>query len=105
MIDGVPHSHPHRGSKMPPPILVPLSDQAIEILKIYDISGMYELVFTDDNSPRKSMSENTINKALRSIGYDTKIDLCGHGFRTMACSALVDSNLWSRDAVERQMSH
>lgn len=51
------------------------------------------------------MSEKTINKALRSIGYDTKTELYGHGFRTMACSALVDSNLWSRDAVERQMSH
>lgn len=104
VIDGVPHSH--RGSKMKTPHLVPLSDQAIEILKqIYEISGMYELVFIGDHSPRKPMSENTINKALRSIGYDTKTELCGHGFRTMACSALVESNLWSRDAVERQMSH
>ncbi|OCG10249.1 integrase [Gilliamella sp. wkB178] len=104
VIDGVPHSH--RGSKMKTPHLVPLSDQAIEILKqIYAISGMYELVFIGDHSPRKPMSENTINKALRSIGYDTKTELCGHGFRTMACSALVESNLWSRDAVERQMSH
>lgn len=32
-------------------------------------------------------------------------DICGHGFRTMACSALIESGLWSRDAVERQMSH
>lgn len=51
------------------------------------------------------MSENTVNKALRSMGYDTKTDVCGHGFRAMACSALVESGLWSRDAVERQMSH
>ncbi|OCG44397.1 integrase [Gilliamella sp. Fer1-1] len=103
-IDGVPHSH--RGSKMKTPHLVPLSDQAIGVLKqIYEISGMYELVFIGDHSARKPMSENTINKALRSMGYDTKTKLCGHGFRTMACSALVESNLWSRDAVERQMSH
>ena len=103
-IDGVSHSH--RGSKMRTPHLIPLSDQAIEILKqIHEISGMYELVFIGDHSARKPMSENTINKALRSIGYDTKTELCGHGFRTMACSALVESNLWSRDAVERQMSH
>ncbi|MOA47734.1 Prophage CP4-57 integrase [compost metagenome] len=51
------------------------------------------------------MSENTVNKSLRRMGYDTKIEVCGHGFRTMACSALVESGLWSRDAVERQMSH
>ncbi|EAW0930008.1 integrase, partial [Salmonella enterica] len=39
------------------------------------------------------------------MSYDTKADVCGHGFRAMACSALVESELWSRDAVERQMSH
>ncbi len=49
--------------------------------------------------------ENTINKALRVIGYDTKTEVCGHGFRTMACSALNESALWSKDAIERQMSH
>lgn len=39
------------------------------------------------------------------MGYDTKVEVCGHGFRTMACSSLIESGLWSRDAVERQMSH
>jgi len=51
------------------------------------------------------MSENTVNKALRVMGYDTKTEVCGHGFRTMACNSLIESGLWSRDAVERQMSH
>lgn len=37
--------------------------------------------------------------------YDTKVDVCGHGFRPMACNSLIESGLWSRDAVERQMSH
>jgi hypothetical protein len=32
------------------------------------------------------MSDNTVNKALRVMGYDTKKDVCGHGFRAMACS-------------------
>lgn len=54
---------------------------------------------------RKPMSENTVNNALRLMGYDTKVDVCGHGFRTMACSSLIESGLWSKDAVERQMSH
>ncbi|WP_096170341.1 tyrosine-type recombinase/integrase [Escherichia coli] len=56
-------------------------------------------------SPRKPISENTVNKALRVMGYDTTKEVCGHGFRAMACSALIESGLWSRDAVERQMSH
>lgn len=51
------------------------------------------------------MSENTVNKALHVMGYDTKVEVCGHGFRTMACSSLIEAGLWSRDAVERQMSH
>lgn len=51
------------------------------------------------------MFENTVNKALRLMGYDTKDEICGHGFRAIACSALVESGLWAQDAVERQMSH
>ena len=37
--------------------------------------------------------------------YNTNEDVCDHGFRAMACSALIESGLWSQDAVERQMSH
>ncbi|HEI8720239.1 TPA: tyrosine-type recombinase/integrase [Serratia marcescens] len=95
-----------RGAKMRTAHIVPLSEQAIAILKqIKEISGVYELVFPGDHNPYKPMCENTVNKALRLMGYDTKKDICGHGFRTMACSALMESGLWSQDAVERQMSH
>ena len=95
-----------RGAKMRTPHIVPLSRQAIAILKqIQELSGHQELVFPGDHDPCKPMSENTTNRALRLIGYDTKTEVCGHGFRAMACSALVESELWSRDAVERQMSH
>lgn len=103
-LEGVKHSH--RGSKMRTPHLVPLSRQALAILeKIKSMSGNRELIFIGDHDPRKPMSENTVNKALRVMGYDTKVEVCGHGFRTMACSSLIESGLWSRDAVERQMSH
>ncbi|NKI73730.1 DUF4102 domain-containing protein [Dickeya sp. CFBP 2040] len=103
-IDGVKHSH--RGSKMRTPHLVPLSRQALATLKqIQQFSGDHELIFIGDHDPRKPMSENTVNKALRVMGYDTKVEVCGHGFRTMACSSLIESGLWPRDAVERQMSH
>ncbi|AUQ41088.1 tyrosine-type recombinase/integrase [Yersinia ruckeri] len=103
-IEGVKHSH--RGSKMRTPHLVPLSRQALAILEqIKTFSGDHELIFIGDHNPRKPMSENTVNKSLRVMGYDTQVEVCGHGFRTMACSSLIESGLWSRDAVERQMSH
>ena len=95
-----------RGAKMRTPHIVPLSEQAVAILeRIKEISGEYELVFPGDHNPYKPMCENTVNKALRLMGYDTKKDICGHGFRAMACSALMESGMWSQDAVERQMSH
>ena len=103
-IEGIKHSQ--RGSKMHTPHLVPLSRQALAILKqVHKLSGDRDFVFIGDHDHRKPMSENTVNKALRVMGYDTKIEVCGHGFRTMAGSSLIESGLWSRDAVERQMSH
>lgn len=103
-IPGVKHSH--RGSKMRTTHLVPLSRQALAILKqIKQFCGAHDLIFIGDHDSHKPMSENTVNSALRVMGYDTKVEVCGHGFRTMACSSLIESGLWSRDAVERQMSH
>lgn len=104
LLEGVKHSH--RGSKMRTPHLVPLSRQALVVLKeIEAISGDHNLIFIGDHNPEKPMSENTVNTALRGMGYDTKTEVCGHGFRAMACSALIECGLWSKDAVERQMSH
>ncbi|HBY9797014.1 TPA: DUF4102 domain-containing protein [Klebsiella pneumoniae] len=95
-----------RGAKMRMSHIVPLSEQSIAILKqIKDITGNNELIFPGDHNPYKPMCENTVNKALRVMGYNTKKDICGHGFRAMACSALMESGLWAKDAVERQMSH
>ena len=103
-IAGVRYSE--RGAKMRKPHIVPLSQQSIAILKqIKYISGDNALVFPGDHNPYKPMCENTVNKALRLMGWDTKMEICGHGFRTMACSALMESSIWSQDAVERQMSH
>lgn len=103
-IPGVRYSG--RGAKMRTPHIVPLSRQSITILKqIREISGHQELIFPSDHNPYKPMCENTVNKALRLMGYDTKNEICGHGFRAIACSALMESGLWVQDAVERQMSH
>lgn len=103
-IPGVRYSD--RGAKMRTQHIVPLSQQAIDILKqIREISGYQALVFPSIHNPFKPMSENTVNKALRLMEYNTKEDVCGHGLRAMACSALIESGLWSQDVVERQMSH
>ncbi|MDB6366831.1 integrase arm-type DNA-binding domain-containing protein [Photorhabdus bodei] len=103
-IEGVRYSY--RGMKMKSAHIVPLSNQAIDILQqLKELSGDNERLFPGDHDPNKVMSENTVNNALRVMGYDTKTEVCGHGFRAMACSALVESGLWSKDAVERQMSH
>jgi integrase len=102
---GVPFST--RGTKMAGDIhLVPLSPQAVNLLEqIHTLTGEFDLVFAGDANPSKPMSENTVNSALRNMGYDTKTEICGHGFRSMACSALIESGLWSETAIERQMSH
>ncbi|UST64445.1 integrase arm-type DNA-binding domain-containing protein [Pseudomonas moraviensis] len=104
-LDGVPFST--RGTKMAGDIhLVPLSPQAVTLLEqIHVLTGKFDLVFAGDAKPWKPMSENTVNSALRKMGYDTKTEICGHGFRSMACSALIESGLWSETAIERQMSH
>ena len=103
-MEGVKYSA--RGAKMKTPHLVPLSTQAKALMEeLHTISGNKELMFIGFTGDDKPISENTVNKALRTMGYDTKVEVCGHGFRTMACSALIESGLWSRDAVERQMSH
>ena len=95
-----------RGAKMKDDHLVPLSHQVVALLtRLKEISGESVFIFPGAHSMYKPMSENTINKSLRLIGYDTKSDVCGHGFRTMACGALNESGLWTRDAIERQMSH
>lgn len=103
-IPGVKHSG--RGMKMKTDHDVHLCRQAIDIFKqLYELSGKGDIVFPGDHDNKKVMSENTVNNALRVMGYDTKTEVCGHGFRTMARGALGESKLWSDEAIERQLSH
>lgn len=81
------------------PHLVPLSDQAVAL------GGSSELVFPSSYNGTAFLSENTFNTALRRMGYDTRRDICFHGFRAMARSALGECGLFQRDAIEKQMSH
>ena len=85
--------------------LVPLSRQAITILKELQLrTGHGQYLFPGRRSPRRPMSENTINAALRNLGYD-KNQMTGHGFRSMASTLLNEQGCWHPDAIERQLAH
>lgn len=95
-----------RGAKMRTAHLVPLSLPVVDLLQELEACvGPSELLLPGDFVKVQPISENTVNAALRRLGYDTRKEVCGHGFRTMACSALNECGLFSRDAIERQMSH
>jgi len=103
-IKGVRYSY--RGMKMNEEHIVPLSRQVMILLEqLKQISSNKELLFPGDHDATKVMSENTVNNALRATGYDTKTEVYGCGFRTMARDVLGESRLWSDDAIERQLSH
>lgn len=87
-----------------PPHIVPLSTQATAVLEeLRPISGNGRFVFPGARSVARPMSENTVNAALRRLGYD-KTSMTGHGFRHMA-STLLHELGWNKDAIERQLSH
>lgn len=91
--------------KMRRPHRVPLAPQAIAILKrLHAITGQGNLLFPSVRSPDRCISENTINAALRRLGYG-KDDMCGHGFRSAASSMLNESGKWNPDAIEAQLAH
>lgn len=84
--------------------IVPLSTQALAIIReIEPLTGTGQYVFPSVRSRRRPMSENTINGALRRLGYASG-EMTGHGFRSMA-STLLNEQGWNRDAIERQLAH
>lgn len=95
---------PGHKMKMNEPHIIPLSRQALEILKsIYPLTSSGRYVFPSIRSAARPMSENTINGALRRMGYE-KDEMTGHGFRSMA-STLLHEHGWSHEAIERQLAH
>jgi len=83
--------------------LVPLSDQAIEILeRLQYLTGAYDLVFPGRSKADKPISENTVLYGLYRMGYHSRAT--GHGFRTTASTVLNELGFDS-DAIERQLAH
>jgi len=91
--------------KMRDPHVVPLSKQALELLEAAQaISAGQRHVFSSLYPGNRPMSENTINAALRRLGYSGK-EMTAHGFRSMASTLLNESGKWSPDAIERALAH
>src|SRR3546814_6727865 len=87
-----------------PPHLVPLSRQAIAILKeLKPLTGKQRYLFPSIRNRRQPMSENTINASFRRLGYD-KDTMTGHGFSHMASTLLNDMG-FRGDAIELQLGH
>lgn len=87
-----------------PPHIVPLSRQALGILEsLRPLTGDKRFLFPGARTSSRPMSDNTINAALRRLGYD-KTAMTGHGFRHMATTLLNELG-FNPDAIERQMSH
>ncbi|WP_336281307.1 tyrosine-type recombinase/integrase [Cronobacter dublinensis] len=85
------------------PHLVPLSTQAIGILKkLYVITGNYSLVFPGRNDARKPMSEASINKVIKLLGYHGR--LTGHGFRH-SMSTILHEHGFESAWIEMQLAH
>jgi integrase len=103
---------PAERMKMREQHIVPLSRQAVEILRELEPLTNREIL-ARPNSPRfvfpsartheRPMSENAILAALRRMGY-TNEEMTGHGFRSMA-STLLHEQGWNHQVIERQLAH
>lgn len=95
---------PAERMKMKAAHVVPLSTQAVDILRaLWPMTGHGYYVFPSIRTDRRPMSENTINAALRGLGYSGE-EMTGHGFRSMAATRLNEMG-WNSDAIERQLAH
>jgi integrase len=84
---------------------VPLSKQALAIIHdLRPFSGGGQWLFPSVRSTSRPMSENTLNAALRRLGY-SKEQMTAHGFKGLASTRLNEMGRWSPDAIERQLAH
>jgi integrase len=98
-------SIPAKKMKMRRPHRVPLARQAVAILRdLRAITGGGRWLFPSVRTSVRPISENTLNAALRRLGYATD-EMCVHGFRAMASTRLNEMGGWSPDAIERQLAH
>ena len=98
-------SIPAQKMKMRRPHRIPLASRSVEVLRdLHAVTGNGRFVFPSNRSRQRCMSENTINAALRRLGF-AKEEMTAHGFRSAASSILNECGLWHADAIERQLAH
>lgn len=104
-LDAAEWNIPAERMKMRTAHLVPLSRQAVDILReLYPLTGRGKYVFSSEQTSARPMSENTLNFAFRRMGF-AKSEISAHGFRAMA-RTLIDEILHVRpDYIEHQLAH
>jgi integrase len=89
--------------KMPSAHIVPLSTQALEVIRqLRELNGRWKWVFPSQSNTQKPISENTVLFALYRMGYHSR--MTGHGFRGLA-STILNENGFEPDWIERQLAH
>ena len=85
--------------------LVPLAAQAVAILRdLHALTGQRRHVLPG-RDPKKPMSDAAVNAALRRMGYDTRTEITGHGFRAMARTILHQELGIAPEVIEHQLAH
>ena len=98
-------SIPAEKMKMRRPHRVSLSHQVLERLsRLRGLTGHGRYLFPSFRSSEQCMSENTVNGALRRLGY-SQSEMTAHGFRAMAATLLNEMGIWNPDAIEKQLAH
>ena len=86
--------------------LVPLASQAVAILReLHALTGQGRFVFPGARTAAVPMSDAAINAALRRLGYDTRTEITGHGFRAMARTILHEELHQKPEVIEHQLAH
>jgi len=96
---------PAERMKMRLPHKVPLTNRVVELLaELRKLTGYGDLLFPSIRSSKRPMSENTLNAALRRMGYSGD-EMTSHGFRASFSTLANESGLWNPDAIERALAH
>jgi integrase len=86
--------------------LVPLASQAVTVFReLHGLTGDSTFVFPGARSRKRAMSDAAINAALRRMGYDTRSEITGHGFRAMARTILHEVLGFPPEVIEHQLAH